>query len=173
MSTLKVDTIQHSGGTTGLTIDSSGNVDLGAGSIVQIVTRQVDTYLDHTHSGTTQTDIPDIYIDITPRFNNSIILWRTIVFPKLDDEDGYIRYRVVDSNDSDAVFHSTTYCASSNYYANTSAFVNVPIESIKTSSGTTSTMRLQLQCQVNSGGTATFNWSDSNGQVVVATEIRS
>ena len=173
MSTLKVDTIQHSGGTTGLTIDSSGNVDLGAGSIVQIVTREVDSNLSHTHSGNTQTDIPDIYIDITPRFNNSIILWRTIVFPKLDDEDGYIRYRVVDSNNSDAVFHSLTYCASSNYYASVSGFENVPIETMKASSGTTSTMRLQLQCQVNSGGTANFNWSNSDGKVVIATEIRT
>ena len=50
MSTIKVNEVQHTGGTTGLTIDSSGNVDLGAGSIVQIVTRQVDTYLDHTHT---------------------------------------------------------------------------------------------------------------------------
>ena len=173
MSTIKVNEVQHTGGTTGPTIDRSGNVDLGAGSIVQIVTRQVDTYLDHTHTGTTQADITDIYVDITPRFDNSIILWRTIVFPKLDDENGYIRFRVVDSNNSDAVFHSTDYCASSNYYANTSAFVNVPIEAMKASSGTTSTMRLQLQCQVNSGGTANFNWSNSDCKVVVATEIRT
>jgi hypothetical protein len=69
-SELHVDAIKHSGGTSALTIDSSGNVNI-PGSIIQVV--QATTATQSTHSSTTYSDT-GLTVDITPKFNTSKVL---------------------------------------------------------------------------------------------------
>jgi len=78
-STLKVDNIAHSGGTTGLTIDSSGNVtspvSIGsAGSIIQTVSTTSSTAVTVGGSSNGTWTNVNPTIDITPKFASSKIL---------------------------------------------------------------------------------------------------
>ena len=74
-SELHVDAIKHSGGTSALTIDSSGNLITSAnfrsaGSIIQIVTNTTSTIT--TVDTTTYTD-SGLTCQITPKFSSSKI----------------------------------------------------------------------------------------------------
>tara|TARA_A100001201_G_scaffold125661_1_gene110015 strand:+ start:230 stop:763 length:534 start_codon:yes stop_codon:yes gene_type:complete len=74
-SELHVDAIKHSGGTSALTIDSSGNLTTSAnfhsaGSIVQLVTNQHTTTV--TVGGSTYVD-SGLTCQITPKFSSSKI----------------------------------------------------------------------------------------------------
>lgn len=68
-SELHVDSIKHSGGTSALTIDSSGNVNM-PGSVIQLVTNTHSTAV--TISGSTYTD-SGLTCQITPKFSSSKI----------------------------------------------------------------------------------------------------
>lgn len=70
-SELHVDAIKHSGGTSALTIDSSGNVHK-AGMIIQVV----ESSNDGSDTSTTSTSLVDTghSVTITPKFNTSKIL---------------------------------------------------------------------------------------------------
>jgi hypothetical protein len=77
MSKLQVETISHTNNTSGLTIDSSGNVTApvsigSAGSIIQTVSSTSSTAVTVT-SATTWTNVNPT-IDITPKFASSKIL---------------------------------------------------------------------------------------------------
>ena len=67
---LKVDNIQNSSGTSAMSIDSSGHVDMGANSVVQIITNTYDTEL----SLSTSYQDTGLYATITPKYSNSKIL---------------------------------------------------------------------------------------------------
>jgi len=74
-SELHVDAIKHSGGTSALTIDSSGNLITSAnfrsaGSIIQLVTNTTSTIT--TVDTTTYTD-SGLTCQITPKFSSSKI----------------------------------------------------------------------------------------------------
>ena len=64
MSTLSVDTIQ--GQTT------AANVKFPAGSVLQVVSTQLNTRF--TRSGSTEADITGLAVTITPKFNTSKIM---------------------------------------------------------------------------------------------------
>ncbi len=81
-SVLKVDNIQNSAGTSAISIDSSGNVDMGANTVVQIITNTYDTPLNLT----TSFQDTGLYATITPKYSNSKILVQWC-----------IQYEVVDS----------------------------------------------------------------------------
>jgi len=68
-SELHVDAIKHSGGTSALTIDSSGNVNI-PGSVLQLVTNTTSTIT--TVDTTTYTD-SGLTCQITPKFSSSKI----------------------------------------------------------------------------------------------------
>lgn len=74
-SELHVDAIKHSGGTSALTIDSSGNLTASAklhsvGSVIQLVKSTGGTQTSTTSTSFVATDIS---VNITPKFNNSLI----------------------------------------------------------------------------------------------------
>ena len=68
-SELHVDAIKHSGGTSALTINSSGNVNI-PGSVIQLVTNTTSTVT--TVDSTTYTD-SRLTCQITPKFSSSKI----------------------------------------------------------------------------------------------------
>jgi hypothetical protein len=80
-SELHVDAIKHSGGTSALTIDSSGNVHK-AGMVVQVV--KSGNFTSAHVSGTSSsyaTMGSDFSLAITPKFNNSLILIEAMLNP--------------------------------------------------------------------------------------------
>ena len=146
------------------------NTKFPVGGIVQMVSR-VNVNTSFTTSSTSMTDIDGFYVDITPVYTNSIIVWECTHTSTLNDDDGYCRFRVVDSNNSDTVFSSNTYCGHAHYYNEADHWDEIPIRA-RGEPGTTNTMRLQLQLQINSGGTFSMNWSGSDHRVISATEYR-
>ena len=115
-------------------------------------------------------DVTNFYVDITPKYANSLLIFECTLDSKCTTNKAYARYRVVDSQNSDTVMNTNIYIGQSNYYAGTSEWLTTSLRSVFVS-GTTSTMRLQLQMQLNSGGTFEMNWSQSDQRVVQVTEI--
>jgi len=170
MSTLSVDTIQ--GKTT------AGTVAMPSGSIVQVAQREVGNTGFSTQTNQTSIDITNFYVDITPKFSDSIIVWETTLTYNINDESCYGMFRVVDSNNSDAVIHSGTRCGHVGYYQpDHQAYYDTPIRAVDANCGTTSTMRLQLQVWLdnNADGAETFkiNWSSGDMRTITATEIKA
>lgn len=121
-------------------------------------------------TSTSMVDVTNFYVDITPKYTNSLLIFECTHDSKVTVAAGYARYRVVDSNNSDTVVHSNTYIGQSSYHANYLEWLTTSLRTVFVSS-TTSTMRLQLQVQVNSGGTFEMNWSSGDQRVVQVTEI--
>lgn len=121
-------------------------------------------------TSSTMVDVTNFYVDITPKYANSLLVFECTLDSKTTTAAAYARYRVVNSNNSDTVMHTNIYIGQSNYYAGTSEWLTTSLRSVFVS-GTTSTMRLQLQMQLNSGGTFEMNWSASDQRVLQVTEI--
>ena len=115
----------------------------------------------------------DYTMKITPKFLGSKLIFETDVITMLNDDDGYVRYRLVDTNNpgGTTVFHANTYCGASHYKTSTDDWIAYPIRAM----GTVTHMNehnLVLQARVKSGGTLSFSWSGSDYRVVRVTEIR-
>ena len=146
------------------------------GGIVQCKT----IYAPNTTFTTTATDWTTIdhssanyEIKITPKFLGSLITYEVIFTANLNDDDGYVRYRLVDFNNPSGttVFHANTYCAASHYKVSTDDWINVPIMTM----GTVTHMnehRLNLQAKIWNGGTLSFSWSGADYRIVKVMEIR-
>jgi len=160
MSTLFVDTINEK---------TSGNGISIPGHVVQVQYRK-QANNTFTSTSSSMTDMTDWYVDITPKSASNLIIWQSTITLKLNDSDGYARFRIVDSNNSDAVWNTNTYMGSCGYYQATNGFMDEPLFHINTA-GTTSAMRLQLQFQINSGGTLSREWSGSDDRIIMAMEI--
>ena len=115
----------------------------------------------------------DFTIKITPKFMGSKLVFETDMTTKLDDDGGYVRYRLVDLNDprGTTVFHENTYCGAAHYKVSTDDWISYPVRSM----GTVTHLRehnLVLQARVKDGGTLSFSWSGSDYRIVRVTEIR-
>ena len=71
-SELHVDAIKHSGGTSALTIDSSGNVKI-SGHVVQVA-RTYTADASHINTSSTSLVASGFQCSITPKFSDSLIL---------------------------------------------------------------------------------------------------
>ena len=160
MSTLYVDTI---------TEKTSGNGVVIPGHIIQVKYRAVANNGFATTSST-MTDVTDWYVDITPKSASNILVWQSSITIRSDTLSAYSRYRIVDSNNSDTQWSSNSYMGQSGYYQNATGLEEVPFLHANTA-GTTNAMRLQLQLQVNSGGSANNGWSNSDHRIIMVTEI--
>ena len=160
MSTLYVDTI---------TEKTSGNGVQIPGHVVQVQYRAVANN-GFTTTSSSMTDITNWYVDITPKFSNSILVWQTTITLLLDNLAAYGRFRIVDSNNSDTQWSSNSYMGSSSFYQPTAGMIDYPFLHANTA-GTTNSMRLQFQAQVNSGGTLSNSWSGGDNRIVMVTEI--
>ena len=115
----------------------------------------------------------DFTMKITPKFLGSKLLFETNVTTNLNDDDGYVRYRLVDLNhpSGTTVFHENTYCGAGHYLISTDDWIESPIRAM----GTVTHMNehnLVLQARIKQGGTLTFSWSGSDYRIVQVTEIR-
>ena len=115
----------------------------------------------------------DFTIKITPKFMGSKLVFETDMTTKLDDDGGYVRYRLVDLNDprGTTVFHENTYCGAAHYKVSTDDWISYPVRSM----GTVTHLgehNLVLQARVKDGGTLSFSWSGSDYRIVRVTEIR-
>ena len=115
----------------------------------------------------------DYTMKITPKFLGSKLIFETDVITMLNDDDGYVRYRLVDTNNpgGTTVFHANTYCAAAHYKVSTDDWLSQPIRAM----GTVTHLgehNLVLQARVKDGGTLSFSWSGSDYRVVRVTEIR-
>ena len=171
MSTLKVDTIQKTNGSAPTLNDLSIS---HAGSAVNFVYRNIESsgftttsssYVDVTGDTTAR----EWYVDITPKFNDSIIVFETTMIIRVTDTAAYYRFRVVDSNNSDNVLTGTS-IAAGHYQVASDIHNDQPIRAAFVS-GTTSAMRLQLQV-LTTGGTFNASWSDNDIRAITATEFK-
>jgi len=167
MGTLNLGTgTQFVGGTNGLTNSPPGTV-------IQYQYR-FGTNHDFTTADTSLTDLNDFYVDITPRSANNLLVVSTNFTAALNDADGYGRYRIVDANNGDAQWSNDTFLwvGASHYYAphSTQQWLEVVLKHTAVA-GTTNTLRLQFQVQINSGGTLSLNWSADDARVVEVYEI--
>ena len=139
------------------------------GHVVQVKYRNI---INNNFSSTSSdfTDIDNWYVDITPKSSSNIIVVQTTITMNLNDQDGYGRMRIVDSNNSDTKWSTNVRMGSAAYYQSTSVWLDYPYFHINTA-GTTNAMRLQFQAAVISGGTLTNNWSNSDDRIVMAMEI--
>ena len=171
LSVQKIQGLATAADPTTVEISSGHDFIPGSSGVIQSQSRaNVNTTWSTTSSS--MVDVDGFYVDITPKFTDSILVWECTLTANINDNDGYARFRVVDSNNSDAKFNSNTYCGTMCYLAGTDEWIEAPIRARNTP-GTTSAMRLQLQVQVNSGGTFSMNWSGSDHRVIQVTEYRA
>ena len=175
-SIIKADNISTVSGSGNITIPTGVKI-IGTDQASFVAPKQMIQYehrfANNTGYSTTSasmTDITNFYVDITPKYSTSLLLFECTLDSKSTTAAAYARYRLVDSNNSDTVMHTNVYIGQSNYYAGTSEWLTTSLRSVFVA-GTTSTMRLQLQMQLNSGGTFEMNWSNSDQRVLQVTEI--
>ena len=145
--------------------------DAPPGTIIQYQYRK-GTNTTFTTASTSMTDLDTFYVDITPKNANNLLVVSTNFTAALNDADGYARYQIVDANNSDTKWSSNDFMGASHYYAPHSSqmWLEVVLKHTKVA-GTTSAMRLQFQVQINSGGTLSLNWSDSDDRIVEVYEV--
>ena len=158
MSILKVDTINEK---------TTGNGVAIPGHVVQYQQRHYDC---HGFSSTTASyiDFTGVYVDITPKFSNSLIRFKTQCIGRNATSTGYAQFRVIDSNNSNTRFNVNSVAESSFYQGvqwDSAIIVAVA------AANTTNTMRLQLQVFTNSGTTNEFGWSSGDSRHIEAWEI--
>ena len=154
-SELHVDAIKHYGGTSALTIDSSGNLTANAnvhyaGGLVQMQTGTLTSGINIT--ATSFTDV-GLSVSITPKFNTSKIFVITSS-GSIGRSTDYIGLRIL--RDSTAIHHDY-------YYNNTVDWVPVSLSaSTVDSPSSTSALTYKVQCHVSSSvGTTSliYNYS--------------
>ena len=165
---------------TGVKLSSSGTAfgnsaaswsDAPPGTIIQYQYRKVINS-NFTTTSASMTDISDFYVDITPKNANNLLVVSTNFTAGLNDNDAYVRYRIVDANNSDTQWSSNTYIGSSHYYAphSPSQWLEVVLKHTNVA-GTTNALRLQFQGRVLGGGTLTLNWSGSDDRIIEVYEV--
>ena len=186
MSTLKVDTIQKTNGSAPTLNDLSIS---HAGTVVGFAYKWVynagftttsSSLVDVTAadlSGNTRGDDRKWYIDYTPKFSDSVLVWEADMTVNDNDNAAYFRFEIVDANNSDAIWTATQADGNASFisaggYArdDTNTYYNHHVRAANVS-GTTSTMRLQLQVLVTAG-TFSMDWSNSDHKTITVTEYK-
>ena len=162
-STLTVDNI------VGAT--SSGSIHI-PGHVVQIqYNKAAPTGI--LSSSSSMTDLTGWYVNITPKFANSVLFFQATVTVSNDTALSYERYRIVDGLNGDTQWSTNSYIGMSSYYSGsgvTTEVQNVVLSHVNTA-GTTNPMQLQLQFKVDAGGTANFSWSSGDHNTIMVMEI--
>tara|TARA_B100000900_G_scaffold415966_1_gene448194 strand:+ start:3080 stop:3562 length:483 start_codon:yes stop_codon:yes gene_type:complete len=158
MSNLYVDNIVEK--TTGAGVHIPGHV-------IQYQQRVFDLAGFQTTSGS-MVAVSNVYVDITPKFSNSLIRFQTQILGKNASSTGYARFDVVDSSNSNTRFNPNAY-AEGAFYEST-GWDTAVIHCLNTAN-TTNTMRLQLRVLVGSTGTVNLAWSGSDSRHVEVWEI--
>ena len=144
--------------------------NMPSGSVLQVQYRKITTSVFSTTS-TSMVDWTGAYVDITPNFSDSILIWQTSLVMNSNTAGQYARFRIVDALNSDTQWSSNSYMGYYGYYTGTSEYNDVPLMHANTS-GTTNAMQLQLQVLVT-GGTLQDNWSAAEDRTITVTEIKA
>jgi len=186
MSTIRVDTVQKEDGSVPTLNDLSIN---HLGSVVGFAYKWVynagfsttsSSLVDVTAadlSGNTRGNDRKWYIDYTPKFSDSVLVWETDMTVNDSDNAGYFRFEIADANNSNAIWTATQADGNASYISaggynrdDTGTYYNHHVRASNVS-GTTSTMRLQLQVLVTAG-TFTMDWSNSDHRTITVTEYK-
>ena len=145
--------------------------DAPPGTIIQYKYRKVRNSVFST-SSTTEVDLGDFYVDITPKNANNLLVVSTNFTAGLNDADGYGRYSIADAKNSNTKWSTNTYMGSSNYYAphSPSQWLEAVLKHTNVA-GTTNPMRLQFQVRIGGGGTLSLQWSESDDRIVEVYEV--
>ena len=145
--------------------------DAPPGTIIQYQYRKVTNNIFFTAS-TTEVDLSDFYVDITPKNANNLLVVSTNFTAGHSANSGYCRYQIVDANNSDTKWSSNSFMGASHYYAphSPSQWLEVVLKHTKVA-GTTNAMRLHFQVVVANGGTLTLNWSANDDRIVEVYEV--
>ena len=164
MSTLFVDTINEK---------TSGNGVAIPGHVVQVQYKNLAN-ATFTTTSTSLVAVTDWYVDITPKYSDSLLIWSATITSNVNDTDGYVRCAIYDENlATPAKWSSNSYIAGNHYnfgQGNTDRWPQWPIMTINTA-GTTNAMRLGLRASVSSGGTFSLSWSGSDNRTISVMEI--
>ena len=164
-TSVNLATIKDSTGTnTAMTIDSGGNVDMGANTVVQIITNTYDTQLNLT----TSFQDTGLYATITPKYSNSKILvqW-CIQYEVVDSAAGCHIYEHIfrDSTqldpNSDGLRVLSGYNNTRSYH--TTSWVDEP--------ATTSAVTYKIQAKDGNGDAGEAH-ENGNPSIMILTEIR-
>ena len=158
MSTLSVNNIIEK--TTGAGVQIPGHV-------VQFQ-HQMITLNSGTITSSSMVDLPNVYVDITPKNANNVIVFETNFTAAVTGTNSYARFRVVDANNSDTQWSSGTYIGATGYKVPDS-WVEVIIRTTNPA-GTTNAMRLQLQALVTADNLE-WAWSGGDRRICSAMEI--
>ena len=156
------------------TLSVNNIIEKTTGAGVQIPGHVVQTQIQHydlsagTISSSSMVDLPNVYVDITPKHANNIIIFHTNFHAAVTGTNSYARFRVVDANNSDTVWSSNSYCGATGYKV-IDSWLEVLIRT-SNPAGTTNTMRLQLQAQVTADNLE-WAWSGGDRRITTATEI--
>mgnify|MGYP003109820480 CR=1 FL=1 len=155
-----------------LTTGSSDADRYKAGEIVQMVFGEItNDYNSGDFANITSssyTNYGNLKLTITPKFNNSKLIFETNVNARLDDDNGHARYRLYDTTNNRLVGGEQL---SHYYYAPTNAYPNVHFRLIGTS-GYTTAFVCQVQVEINSGGTLNTDFSGSKKCSMTLTEVK-
>ena len=129
------------------------------GEVVQVV---MGTF-QNTYSGTTFADITStsyvdygpIFLNITPKFADSKLIFQTNVNARLNSDNSLTNFQLYDSTNSTALMSDGI---SHHYYAPTNAYPSLTLYLFGTSGGT-STRKIQVRVKV-SGGTLNTDYSN-------------
>ena len=148
---------------------TSGNGVQIPGHVIQVKYRAVANTGFSTTSAS-MVDLTNWYVDITPKFSNSILVWQTSFSCNNTTAASYDRYRIVDGLNSNTQWSTNNFMGMSNYNTNVTEWDELALLHANTA-GTTNAMRLQLQIQVYSSGTFSNGWSGTDNRIVMVTEI--
>ena len=170
-SELHVDAIKHSGGTSALTIDSSGNVSI-PGAVVQMQNAVLAGGAGTT-SSTSFTDT-GLTVNITPKFATSKIFVSAMSMVQITvSTNGRIDYRCIENGSSTEVYRMDYYGHDGNAVTN--------FQQNMAGSGVfqcSNTNQLTFKTQLRKGGTfaneATtiyYNWYTNSKLTITAMEV--
>ena len=157
---------------TVLTTTSSDADRYKAGEIVQMVFGEITNdyssgdFADITSSS--YTNYGNLKLTITPKFNDSKLIFETNVNSRIDDDNGHSRYQLYDTTNNRVVGGEQM---SHHYYAPTDAYPNVHMRLIGTS-GYTTAFVCQVQVEINSGGTLNTDYSGTRKCSMTLTEVK-
>mgnify|MGYP003109624157 FL=1 len=109
MSTLKVDTIQHSGGTTGLTIDSSGRILTPARPMFFARMNSLTSADSVVKFDDIQINVGSCYDSSTGRFTASVTGFYWYGFNVLSDNDGTDSYGSVSIRKNGTIYATSQF----------------------------------------------------------------
>ena len=153
-----------------LTTASSDADRYKAGEVVQVVMGTFTNRYTGTNfadiTSTDYVDYGDMFLNITPKFADSKLIFQTNVNARLNSDNSYTNFQLYDSTNSTVLMSDGI---SHHYYAPTNAYPSLTVYLFGTSGGTT-TRKIQVRVKV-SGGTLNTDYLNAS-RLMTLTEIK-